>query len=425
MSAATAVAIDNEQTNAAAELARLRNFIPLHRLSDSEFDLMMQSASVETMRAGRNLFEAGVDERWMFYLLDGSIEIFESNGSSFSLSGNTIEACHPLSAKKSVHCRAQALTDIHYVRLPCELLKLANSDANSGSVEVEEIAESDDDADKRIVFNVYHQLMDDSFALPTFPDIAMRVRAVANDPDSSADDLTRVIQSDPSIAAHCIRLANSAAYSSAVPVSEVREAVVRMGVTTTADLVTVYAMSTLFAAPNRTIGEHMQRAWHHSTRVAIRAYAIAASVSTLNPEKALLAGLLHDVGMLIIIREWCSQNERPLKPEVLNTLARELNASLGSMVLRNWSLSEPIVKATLEPEHWARFDHDIVDVCDCVTLAHAYDDSPAPWSLPIPDAEHIAAISRLPDPSLNNDGIPNIVVNAFEQLELLSQLFEA
>ena len=68
MSAATAVAIDNEQTNAAAELARLRNFIPLHRLSDSEFDLMMQSASVETMRAGRNLFEAGVDERWMFYL---------------------------------------------------------------------------------------------------------------------------------------------------------------------------------------------------------------------------------------------------------------------------------------------------------------------------------------------------------------------
>ncbi len=423
--AAPSAAIEPQVPGFAPELARLRHLIPLRRLSDDEFGRVMANVGLEHCAPGHVVFRAGVDDSSIFYLLEGSIEICGERGERFSLIGGSIETAHPLSPHPRARRVATATSAIEFVRLPLALLQIEEPGANQAGVELEELGEDLEATDKRIVFDVYHALMDGSFTLPALPDIALRVRQAANDPTSGADKVTRVIQGDPAIAAYCVRMANNAAYAGADRVTAVREAVVRMGVNATADMVTAYTLRQLYRASDPVSQIFMQAAWRHSARIAALSFVIARHTRKLNPEQALLGGLLHDIGMLIIISEWHKQSSTPLKSDALHQLGRELNGSLGSMVLRNWHMPDNIVAVSLEAEHWSRNHSDTLDVCDCVALAHAHDAAAPPWSLRPPALEQLAAFRKLPDDALSADRRLAIIAAADAELKLLDSILKA
>lgn len=409
-----------------AEFERLRHLIPLRRLGDAEFARVMRSAALEHLKPGAILFRAGIDDRSIFYLLDGTIEIEGEGGDRFSLIGGSIETAHPLSPHARARRLAVATTPITFVRLPIELLQIEPQEQSPrAGFEVEEIEEDIAAADKRIVFDVYHALMDGSFALPTLPDIAIRIRAAAADADKGVDEITRVAQSDPAIAAYCIRMANNAAYAGASRVTGIRDAVVRMGADATADMITAYTLRELFTAPDAGSRAFMQLAWRHSARIAALSFVIAKHTQKINPEQALLGGLLHDIGMLIIISEWHKQAQSALTETSLRALGRELNGSLGSMVLRNWRLGDSIVLPTLESEHFSRQSGAALDICDCIALAHAHDDTPPPWSVEPPPVEQIAPYAKLPDGSLSEDQRLQLVIMAEAELNQLDTMLKS
>lgn len=400
---AAAAPIENSP-DTEADLSRLRNLIPLRRLSDSEFDAVVASTSLESAAAGRTLFRAGVDDRWMYYLLDGSVEIHDDKGDSFSLTGGSIETAHPLCAHAQARQLALAKTDISFVRMPRELLRMETQKSNETGFEVEELGESIEATDKRIMFDVYHALMDNSFVLPTLPDIAVKLRQTAHRDDVDAEDIVRIVQGDPAVAAYCIRMANNAAYATRQPVVELREAIVRMGISAASDLIIAYTLKGLYRAPDKASKRLMHAAWQHSARIAALTYVISKHVERLNPEQAFLSGLLHDIGMLVVIREWHHQSSTPLPPHSLRSLARELGGSLGAMVMRNWHMPDSIVSGALEPEHWSRAGTGAFDLCDCITLAHLHDESSPPWSLEVVPVERSHAFQKLPGVTLGTDG---------------------
>ena len=385
----------------APEIVRIRGLIPLRRLADREFVALVQHASVERRGAGTLLFRSEVDEQWIFYLLDGEVEIIDDQGQGFCLTGGSIETAHPLSPHRKARVQATITRDACYVRMPAALLRLNTSPRASRGVEVEELSDDSDEIDNQLLFAVAHALMDGSFTLPTLPDITLRIRNAANDPSRGVSDLVKLVQADAVIAAYCMKVANSAAYVAARPVSGVQDAVLRMGMAATRDLITAFTLKDLFSSLDPATRALLRVAWQHSSRIAALSYVIARHSQRLNAEQALLAGLVHDIGMLVLLREWPLHARSAIAPSTLKGLARELNGAVGSMVLRAWHFPDSIVTTALHAEHWTHTEHDALELSDCVVLAHAHDTAPAPWSDSVPAIELIAAYRKLSDGSLS------------------------
>lgn len=133
---------------------------------------------------------------------------------------------------------------------------------------------------------------------PTDVVVALRVRNALDDPDCHVDAAARLVQAEPLLAARVVAMANSAAYNrSGQRVTEVRSAITRLGFATLRSL--AMALVTRQMSGPRA-GAARQRAaaqlWIHTTHVAAMARVLAQRVTRQNPETALFAGLVHEIG---------------------------------------------------------------------------------------------------------------------------------
>src|SRR5690606_7350275 len=141
---------------------------------------------------------------------------------------------------------------------------------------------------------------EDRLVLPSLPDVALRIRAAVEDERKGAHDVARIIQADPALAAYCVGIANSAAYAGN-GVTGVQEAVHRMGLGATRDFVIAYSLRGLFKTREPRCLALMQAAWRHNANIGALCHVIARDVTRQNPEQAMLAGLLHDIGVMVIV----------------------------------------------------------------------------------------------------------------------------
>ncbi|MGD8589184.1 MAG: HDOD domain-containing protein, partial [Chromatiales bacterium] len=137
--------------------------------------------------------------------------------------------------------------------------------------------------------------------LPSLPDIAIRVGREMNEENTNARKLAYIIQTDPVITAKLIRTANSPLYAGVSPVDSCTGAVIRLGASTTHNLVLTFALRELFVTQSPILKTYMQQLWKHSVKVSAICYVLAKVVGGFNPERALLAGLLHDIGVVAIL----------------------------------------------------------------------------------------------------------------------------
>src|SRR4051812_37145287 len=135
--------------------------------------------------------------------------------------------------------------------------------------------------------------------LPSFPDIAVRVRKALGDEQVSNEQIARLVGSDPGLAARVFTLANSAALNrSGRNVSDLKMAVNRIGHHNVRTAAVSFAIAQLRrAAELKHISKELEALWQESTMVAALAYAVAAR-SRVNADESMLAGLLHNVGKI-------------------------------------------------------------------------------------------------------------------------------
>ena len=404
------------------EVLKIRTLFPFKQLSDTEFATIIPHAQVEYRESGVVMFQAGRDDDWVFCLLHGEVEISDDSESSFRIEGGSLEAALPLSTHDTARVLATVVRDACYVRVRRDLIGAKTCGSREGAFEVEELDQGMEAFDKRVMFAVYHDLIDGSLTLPSLPQVATKIREVLSNPDSHIDDIAKIAQTDASVAVYCVRITNSAAYAARAPVTEVREAIVRIGVAATRDLITAYTLKGVFAITDQQSRTLMQQAWRHSCRIAALSYVIARHSKRINPEKALLAGLVHDIGILVLIREWNLHANSRLTEDKLRSFGDELKGSIGSMILRGWHLPDQIVSTTLKVERWHRNENDSIDLCDCIILAHAHDTSPPGWSSPLPPIEEIPAYRKLSDGSLSASHRLLVVEEAEKELQAMNEI---
>ncbi|MGD0153521.1 MAG: HDOD domain-containing protein, partial [Thermacetogeniaceae bacterium] len=136
--------------------------------------------------------------------------------------------------------------------------------------------------------------------LPTMPGIAVQVIRLTEDPYSTVKQLNEVICQDQSMTAKVLRLSNSAYYGYSRRIATIVEAIGVLGFSTIRDLVVAASVNNVL---NREVqGYQIARGeiWRHSVTCAMTARAIARHVRFPAADRAFIAGLMHDIGKVIL-----------------------------------------------------------------------------------------------------------------------------
>jgi putative nucleotidyltransferase with HDIG domain len=137
--------------------------------------------------------------------------------------------------------------------------------------------------------------------LPPLPAVAARVMGMADDDRTSAMDMAQVLSTDQALTAKLIRVSNSAYYGFARRVSTVREAVVMLGFKQVRQVAVGASLINAFKTNRRPNDPFdVDLFWGHSVAVAVAAEALAKKTHSAKPEDAFTAGILHDIGRLVI-----------------------------------------------------------------------------------------------------------------------------
>jgi HD-like signal output (HDOD) protein len=207
--------------------------------------------------------------------------------------------------------------------------------------------------------------------LPSFPEIAVRVRRILSDPKSHVEQVVRVVGSEPALAARLLRIANSAALNrSGKTVTDLRTAISRIGYNMVRSASISFAMAQIRNS-NKLAGleNHLQALWKRSTVVAAYAYVLARSRSRVNPDEAMLTGMMHAIGELYVLTRAAAHPELFTGEATLDQIIREWHPSIGKAILENWDFPENMCRAVGEQQDLDRAEPENPDLSDVVAIA--------------------------------------------------------
>ena len=208
--------------------------------------------------------------------------------------------------------------------------------------------------------------------LPSLPEIIVRVRQAVNNDDENLGNVVKMIQVDPSLTARLVQIANSPLYRSRQPVENCLMAVNRLGLSATRDLVTCLVLNNVFNAENIKLRKRVQNLWQHSCHVAAIASTIAKVTPNLHEDTAMLAGLLHDIGVLPILHYAAEFPDILESEEKLDFVIQQLRASLGKQILKEWNFDPALGIVSEEAENWLRDTNEEPDYADVVIVAQIH-----------------------------------------------------
>jgi HD-like signal output (HDOD) protein len=208
--------------------------------------------------------------------------------------------------------------------------------------------------------------------LPGFPDVVARVQHVLADENVSTDKIVKVLGTEPVLAGQLMRVANSAALNtSGRSVADLRTAVARVGLNTVRTATIAYAVRLLRAgAELKGIAAQLNELWQRNVLVASIAYVLARKRTQVNPDTALLTGLLHGVGRLYVMTRAVHHPGLFANPSTYQLIERDWHLSIATALLENWEIAPEIIAAVRDSEDYAREPRGVASLSDVLLAAN-------------------------------------------------------
>jgi HD-like signal output (HDOD) protein len=203
------------------------------------------------------------------------------------------------------------------------------------------------------------------------PELAIRINQAVQSQDADFKSIAATVATDPVIAARTMQVANSAMYAGVNRIESVQQAITRIGLLSTRAIVMTVVMKNLFTPITPVIQQRMHGYYGHSLRVAALSHVIASRLKGFDPERAFLAGLIHDIGTLPLLILADHHETMNTNAVLLDTVIAQLRSPVGETLLRQWGFESEFADVALHAEDWMRCVHT-ADYCDIVQVAQLH-----------------------------------------------------
>jgi putative nucleotidyltransferase with HDIG domain len=188
--------------------------------------------------------------------------------------------------------------------------------------------------------------------LPSWSKVTERARSALAAPTFNIDDVARLLGAEAGLAVRVLTLANSAMFMrGGRPLSDLKLAIIRIGHDMLRSAVYAHALLQLRQAPRlQRLRSALQQLWRESTQVAALARLVAARTGAGDPDAALLAGLLHNIGKLYLYVRLDGREDQSLNTPTTVTLLTAWHARVGAAIARNWQMPEELCQAVADQD---------------------------------------------------------------------------
>ncbi|MCP4188798.1 MAG: HDOD domain-containing protein [Gammaproteobacteria bacterium] len=338
---------------------------PLCELSHNDLEYLFENASVWPLKPHTLVTP---EDGSMFYLLEGEISLLSGGFVVEKLNHADKRGLQPLFDETQEEDSALLTSHGAILEIDRNLFEgLYSQIPGTGEALAEDQLQREE---QHLLDQLLQAFQHDQLQLPVLPEAAIKIRQVINQADVGSKEIIQIVQTDPILSARLIKVANSPLYGTWREIKTVRDAVRRLGLETTRSLSFSLSISQLFHARSSLIKQQIQQMYDESIQVSSLAYVIARNCANhLDPEQALLAGLLHKLGVVPVLRYI---DEKPGLVSDTRSLSKSLInlcVPVSRMMFEHWHFDEEFLNVVEFSGNWYRDTGEVADYVDIVIAA--------------------------------------------------------
>lgn len=396
----------------------LKTLIPIRSLSIEKLESFATDRKAERYPAKSILFNQGDQADCAYYLLSGKVSISDDAGKNYEVEAHTAKAKFPLSSGIKHTLKAEAKTDVSILRVSQKIMSMQPSEPHH-SLSLNFPAQL---SNSHLIQTFSQNYMEEDIPVPSMPDVALKLRK-AMEKDIGIAEAVKIIQFDPVIAAKLIQVANCPLYVTVNPAKTCLEAVNRIGLKATQNLVISLCIKDIFQAKNSAIKKLLESIWRQSVYVSCISYVLAAETKIVNPEEALLAGLICDIGLVPFLTYAANLPDNYYTKQELIDAIPYIRGPVGMNILREWDFPEELVVIPSFAENWYQHTQDKLSLIDIVVLSRLHSKIGTADMAQLPAITSIPAASKLDHAQLSPENSLHILHNAQNKINEAKRAF--
>ena len=383
--------------------------------------LKMAIRGVRIYKEQDDTMYASVFQDLLIYLIEGKVDICHKYINPQSLDADTSESLKPLfyeSEEMDTHVIVQSA---------CVFLVFDRSLFNrliEKEVIVDErpISRSMSHVERSIYNEIMQAVESETLQLPSLPEIALRIRKAVEQSDVDVEQISRLMELDPALSARLIKLANSPVTRGSSPIHSMRDVVACMGLKMTRSLVLSFSAAQLFKSQHPVLKKQMKKFYTHSIEIASICYSLGTRVSSLEADELLLAGLIHDIGVIPIITYIEKTGLEFTDESEIESLINSLRVAVGVMVVKSWNFPKEMLNVVMHAEHWMRDSGCDLCVEDVVIVAQVYNCLRRKQVAHLPDISKVPAFTKIFPGKQGSDFAMEVLDQARDEINAMKGL---
>lgn len=224
-----------------------------------------------------------------------------------------------------------------------------------------------------IYAKIAHDIIAGKASLPNLPDAALRIRRAMQDPDCDLARMEGIIKTDAGLSGYLIQMANSPMYRGWLATKDLKRALSLFGMEMTRNLCLGYSLRAMFRARDPQLKTLLMDHWKRSAHRAAFCAVLAGQVRRISPDRALLAGLLQEIGMPLLYVRLENHPEALSNPEILQDLEETFCATISLTLLASWGIDAELQEVARSRHDWSREHRGRADLADVVMLVNLHE----------------------------------------------------
>ena len=401
------------------KLSDLRQFEQFSHLSDEQLIIIKPKLKLKRCRqTGEVLLPQGYTGDLEFFLLKSCVYLTAEDGHQQEVQAGTAASRLSIARLRPSLYTITATSGTELLAISGSLL----SDQVKVAILEQKNQNTFSPPAKRLYQRLQQALEDKSFTLPSLPSVALKVREVLQQEEPEIRDLDKLLTHDPSMLAKLIAAANSPLYRRGHACKTGSEAIMRLGLETTSQLVMLFSLRQLFKAKQAWVKDRMMETWSRGVRVGAIAQLLAEHHPHISGEQALVVGLIHNLGELTLLK--FMDEDKKLDLGAAEGLLDELMPASGALLVSSWGFEEEIIQLIEKLNAWQHTsDQQEASLEDLIRVARLHTFIGSSQQARYPRLDEVPAFAKLASRGLTPDFSLTVIEDANDQVREVQAMF--